>query len=305
MMNRKEFLSELENSLEGKLPQDEIREILTDYNDIFESYTYDEKSDESTTLELGSPAKIARKILEDTPIYIHGQENQFKPQVNKVNTNTKDLASISKRFVAFAMDTIVGTLILAIILFTAFLPFSTREMVTWSEATGSNGYEARLYKDNNGLTTKVEVLDRTGKYLFKGSTEDFSSFLDLRGIDYPEDFQARQHVITYKKTLPKNIRLLILLISLGAGNLFNSFITWKYDGYTVGKKLFKIKVEKIDGSKISFIDALLRELVIKSIANVILGGLINIGSFIWACLSNEQNTLHDRAVKTIVVSVKG
>jgi uncharacterized RDD family membrane protein YckC len=97
----------------------------------------------------------------------------------------------------------------------------------------------------------------------------------------------------------------MFLVLLGAGNLFNSLIIWKYNGYSIGKKLFKIKVEKIDGSKISFIDAVFRELVIKSVLSVISGGLISMGSFIWACFSDEQNTVHDRAVKTRVISVKG
>jgi uncharacterized RDD family membrane protein YckC len=52
-------------------------------------------------------------------------------------------------------------------------------------------------------------------------------------------------------------------------------------------------------------DALFRELIIKSLANVILGGLLNLGSLIWAALTSERNTVHDRASKTIVVSVRG
>lgn len=303
IMTRQEFLTELENSLEGKLPKDEISEILKDYNDIFDNSIYDGKTEESTLSELGSPAKISRKILEDTPAYI--PEKQSKSKANIAYADTRNLASIPKRFAAFAIDTIIGTVVLLTLFISAYLPFSTKEAVTWTEATGRGGYEARLFKDSNGATTKVEILDNTGKYLFKGSIEEFPSFLDSKGISYPEDFNERSHVVTYKRAIPMKVMLLITLISLGVGNLFNSFITWKLKGYTIGKKLLKIKVEKVDGSKISFIDALFRELIIKSFANFILGGLLNLGSFIWAALTNERNTIHDRAAKTVVVSVKG
>lgn len=298
-MTRKEFLTELKNSLEGKLPQDEISEILNDYNDIFGNGIYDGKTEEETAIELGSPAKIARKILEDTP------EKQFKSNADKSYTDTRNLASMSSRFGAFAIDTIIGTIILVIIMAAAYIPFLNQERVIWNVDNGGSGYEAKFHKDSNGLTTKVEVLDKNHKNVFEGSSEEFVSFIDSNKLDISKDFSIRKHVTTVKVPFPSRVKLLIFLTALLASNIFNSFITWKLKGYTIGKKLFKIRVQKIDGSAISFMDAIFRELIIKSIANVILCGLLNIGSLIWASLTSERNTVHDRAAKTIVVSVRG
>lgn len=302
-MTRKEFLTELETSLEGKLAEDEVREILNDYDDIFENSIYEGKTEEAVVLELGSPAKIARKILDDAPIL--EKENVYKLQINKGSKAAANTASLSSRFGAYVLDSIIGSIIILAIIFSAYLPFSKMDMVTWSEAKGGQGYEAVLHKDLNGLTKQVEVLDTTDKVMFKGSSKEFSDFLDSKGIRYPENFNTRKYVTSVKRPIPVRLSMLVFLVALLGGNLFNSIITWKYNGYTIGKKLFKIKVEKIDGTKISFIDAILRESVIKSLGNVLLGGLINLASFIWACFANGQNTLHDKAVKTRVMTVKG
>jgi hypothetical protein len=103
-------------------------EILTDYTDIFEGGIYDGKSEESTASELGSPAKIARKILEDAPVYTKDNHSRLHPPKNY--SDTRNLASLSTRFGAYVVDTIIGSIILFVILFAAYLPFSTKETVT-------------------------------------------------------------------------------------------------------------------------------------------------------------------------------
>jgi uncharacterized membrane protein len=64
-MNKKEFLYELENALEGRLPESDIREIISDYGDIFDNGTISGKSEDEVSREIGSPARIARTILGD------------------------------------------------------------------------------------------------------------------------------------------------------------------------------------------------------------------------------------------------
>ncbi len=64
-MNKKDFLNELENALDGKLPEADIREITSDYADIFDNGVAEGKTEEETAAGIGSPAKIARTILED------------------------------------------------------------------------------------------------------------------------------------------------------------------------------------------------------------------------------------------------
>jgi uncharacterized RDD family membrane protein YckC len=96
-----------------------------------------------------------------------------------------------------------------------------------------------------------------------------------------------------------NIILLVLLF--GAFNLFTTIFIWATNGYTPGKWMLKMRVVKADGSKIGFLDALLRELVIKCLANSALSGFLNIGSFIWGCITEDHKTVHDLVAKTRVV----
>jgi uncharacterized RDD family membrane protein YckC len=92
-----------------------------------------------------------------------------------------------------------------------------------------------------------------------------------------------------------------MVFLLGAFNLITTVILWATNGYTPGKWILKMRVVKISGEKISFLDAVLRELVIKCIANSLLSGFLNIGSFIWGCVTEDHKTVHDLLVKTRVV----
>jgi uncharacterized RDD family membrane protein YckC len=65
--------------------------------------------------------------------------------------------------------------------------------------------------------------------------------------------------------------------------------------------MLKMRVVKTDGSKISFLDAILRELIIKCIANSVLSGFLNLGSFFWGCVTEDHKTVHDLVAKTQVV----
>lgn len=95
--------------------------------------------------------------------------------------------------------------------------------------------------------------------------------------------------------------LLLTVLILGASNILTTIILWATNGYTPGKWLLQIKVLKINGSKISFLDALLREFIIKCVANGFCQGFLNLGSFIWGCVTEDHKTVHDLAAQTRVV----
>ncbi len=62
-MNKAEFLKELRDILAGKLPQEELTDVLSYY----EAYFEDSEEDEDTVAErLGSPASVAEQVLKDT-----------------------------------------------------------------------------------------------------------------------------------------------------------------------------------------------------------------------------------------------
>ncbi len=311
-MTKKEFLAELENALEGKLPADEVKEIIADYKEIFDCGLSAGKREEEISQEIASPAKIARKILDDEPLNTQGKRSRSSFNFSKEDyVNSQNIVPLLKRFGAYVIDTSAGALFLVAILFVLLLPFSTKEIVVGAEGAYAKydhgGYAAVLYEDEKGVRTRVEVRDAEEKRIFKGSQEEFVDFLDKNGTRYPEDFAMRTYVRTVKAPLPGRTIMLIfgLLLFTGAGNVFNAFTIWKFKGYTLGKKLFKVRVEKADGTELAFTDAFLREVVVKSLGNTVTGGLMNLGSFVCACVTREQKAIHDLAAKTRVVEVKG
>jgi len=64
-MNKDEFLRELENNLFGKIENDDLKNILMDYDEIFESSMAENKTEDETSNMIGSPSIVAKNILND------------------------------------------------------------------------------------------------------------------------------------------------------------------------------------------------------------------------------------------------
>lgn len=73
-----------------------------------------------------------------------------------------------------------------------------------------------------------------------------------------------------------------------------------FEGQTLGKKIVKIKVVKIDGYQASFGDYLIRWLF-RIIENNMLGGLIGLISI---CISNKTQRMGDMAAGTAIITLK-
>ncbi|WP_348824126.1 RDD family protein [Flavobacterium aestuarii] len=73
-----------------------------------------------------------------------------------------------------------------------------------------------------------------------------------------------------------------------------------FEGQTIGKKIVKIKVVKIDGYQASFGDYLIRWLF-RIIENNMLGGLIGLVSI---CISNKTQRMGDMAAGTAIITLK-
>jgi|GEM_PF-2139134 uncharacterized RDD family membrane protein YckC len=115
-------------------------------------------------------------------------------------------------------------------------------------------------------------------------------------------------ILNYLKYYPFGIMvsfiyLLYIILVFGVFNLITAFELWIFKGFTLGKWILKIRVISLNGRKINFWDAFLRDALIKGCGNLFTGGLLNIGSFIWGCTSAEHKTVHDLAAKTSVVNV--
>ena len=241
-MNKKDFLSELANALEGKLPEPDIREITSDYGDIFDNGTTSGKSEEDIAREIGSPAKIARTILEDGPE--KREYTGFQKNINEKMSRITEpdgrveigrLTSMPRRLGAYVIDCLAMGVIAIVLAFGLMIPIS------YSYA----------YRNSFGSVS-------------------FSN-------------------------------LLLMGILFGILNFFTTICLWVTNGYTPGKWMLHMRVVKVNGGKVSFLDAVLRELLIKGIANSVLSGILNIISFLWGCLTDDHKTVHDLAVQTRVV----
>ncbi len=271
-MNRKEFLDELENALAGRLTESDIREITSDYGDIFANGAENGKSEEDVAAELGSPARIARTILEDGPGRTGREYTDFQKNINEKTSKLFDkviepdrnvdvgrLASMSRRLGAYVIDGILLGVIVMGGIFALLVPlfmYSVRTEMTGYSVSGIPAGDMMIHMNEPGYATLTNF-----------------SITGVMG----------------------------LFLLMGAFNFFTTIILWATNGYTPGKYILKIRVVKINGSKLSFLDALLRELVIKCIANSIVSGFLNLGSFIWGCVTEDHKTVHDLAAQTRVV----
>lgn len=276
-MNKKEFINELENALDGKLPPSDIREITSDYGDIFDNNVAAGKSEEEVANEVGSPAKIARTILEDgidsgrRTVDGEREYTNFQKNINEKTSKIFDkviepdqkveiekLAPMSRRLGAYIIDSLLLGVVVIGGMMALFAPF--------------------LFMVRSSSSSEIHYVTSN-----LGSMEN--QMINMGGPASGFAF----------------VNIIIIFLLFGAFNLFTTIILWATNGYTPGKWILKMRVVKLNESKISFLDAVLRELVIKCIANSILSGFLNLGSFIWGCVTDDHKTVHDLVAQTRVV----
>jgi len=283
-MNKNEFLSELKNALDGRLSESDIREITSDYGDIFDNSAADGKTEEDVAKEIGSPAKIARTILEDGmdagvkagDSGSNSSENKggreytdFQKNINEKTSKIFDkvlepdrnvaiekLAPMSRRLGAYVIDSLLLGVVVIGGMIALFAPFL---------------YMVRTSSEIHTVTSNLGHMGN--QMVTMGGPASGFAFANL----------------------------IIIVMLFGAFNLFTTIFIWASNGYTPGKWILNMRVVKINGGKISFLDAFLRELIIKGIANSLLSGFLNLGSFIWGCVTDDHKTIHDLVAQTRVV----
>lgn len=264
-MKKYEFLRELENSLAGKLSETDINEVLSDYGDIFDNGMSQGRSEDEIAESIGSPAAISKTIVDDS-------QRSSTIDVNQaVRTDTSNLASMSRRLGAYLIDTFATSLLIIALLLAAFIPYSVSTEISTSQE----------------IITEVAGTSSASKnYIYPvESTNTAEDILDT--------FVA------------SNIRVVLffMLFSFGFLNIITAVELWIFRGYTLGKWITRIRVVNMDGGRITFWDAILRDVIIKSIGNAITSGILNVASFVWGCSTPEHKTVHDLAAKTKVISV--
>ncbi len=88
-----------------------------------------------------------------------------------------------------------------------------------------------------------------------------------------------------------------LLMKFFGAFLYFSIFTWRWQGQTPAKRLLKISVVKLDGSKISFYNSLERASGYTASASIVFLGFLQ---YFW---DRNAQTTHDKIAETIVVEV--
>lgn len=231
-LNRAEFLRELRENLRGRVNDNTLEDIVYDYNEHFDAGLRDGKSEQEVSVELGSPARIAREVLAEGP-------------TNQVNQRGLDIAPLGPRVVAFTIDALISSL--PIILVTKAF--------------------------NVGILAPL---------------------FPLMALQYPVRVVAPNTVITWTELVPGILSVLFFV-------LYQPVCMSLWQGRTIGKRIMSLKVIRKNGQQLTPGFSLFREVLGRTIVNVVSFGFSSIISFLWALFSPERRTIHDEVGGTRVV----
>lgn len=118
-MRKNEFLEELQHKLNGLISPSELKDIVNDYEELFEEGLREGRTEQEVCRELGSPAQAANSLLQE----IHPVQSSSGPSAAGVLT----YAPISSRMAAAIVDHVLAVFPLAFFGVLSVLPF----MILW------------------------------------------------------------------------------------------------------------------------------------------------------------------------------
>lgn len=83
--------------------------------------------------------------------------------------------------------------------------------------------------------------------------------------------------------------------------LYLTILPIVWSGYTASKKMFNVKIARVDGELATFQNMLLRELVGRYLLGVVSFGITNVVSFFMIIFRKDKRAIHDLIGGTIVV----
>ncbi|MCQ2008900.1 RDD family protein [Sporolactobacillus sp. STSJ-5] len=95
-MKQSEFIHELEIQLKGNISEEDLREVLSDYESFFISGREEGRADDEISAELGSPSYLAQLLRDE--------------QSQQGRTINKNIANPGKRLCAFLIDAVIAVL---------------------------------------------------------------------------------------------------------------------------------------------------------------------------------------------------
>lgn len=272
-MKQFEYLNELKENLEGRLSPEAIKDILSDYESFFISGREEGKTDDEISKGLGSPAFLAKSLIE-------AQEETKAPDMCIANPFSRFCAYLidaaTAVFPAFVLACILGIVILPILLFIEYP----------SPLAGSLNYVSySAYKEYSVAESPKPII--------------VNVTVDGKEVTQPpEDGQKSTQKDSAGPTPVTIVFALLVLLFYMFYSLAASLIL---KGQTIGKRIMRIRVCRSDTGLVTKDRILSRELLGKILVNSI--PIIPLISIFTILFTREHKALHDMISDTIVVEV--
>ncbi|MCO1603097.1 RDD family protein [Desulfosporosinus nitroreducens] len=271
-MTQSEYLRELKENLAGRLAPEMVMDILTDYESFFVSGREDGKTDDEISEGLGSPAYLAKALLQE----------QAQTETGQTEKPDKHIANPGRRLCAFLIDAVIAVLPAFIV--TSFLGSA---VLTF--------FLLMMYPSPLG-----------GAFVYTGyaTFQSFSVVESSPGssITIPEGSQENVRENVRESVLrPTTLSIAAALLALAFYLLYSVAATLIFKGQTVGKKLMRLKVRRSDSGPLTKGGIFSRELLGKVLINSI--PIVPLISIVTILLTKEHKALHDLLADTIVANV--
>ncbi|BBI30801.1 RDD family protein [Cohnella abietis] len=271
-MKRSEFLRELKLNLETRVSPDELKDILSDYESFFISGEEDGRTDEEISKELGSPAFIAKSLLEE-------HSNQGTKQLNKRITNP------GRRICAYLIDAVIAVipmLLLSIFIGAYSLPYFLIAAYP-SPANGVLATQALMIYTTSDSTSSVAISSRT---------ESVDNENGVRTVVEEQRKNAKH---------PMPARSILAIMCLVFYVFYSLICTLLFKGQTIGKKLMHIQIRYSSTEPTTTKAIFYREFLGKTLLNSI--PILPLISIFTILFTKEHKALHDMLADTIVSDV--
>lgn len=268
-MKQHEFLRELKENLESRMSPEELEDILSDYESFFISGREEGKSDDEISEELGSPAFLAKSLLEE-----HAGRETIQ--------RNKHVSNPGRRLCAYVIDAIISVLPILLIVLIMAKSFALPYIMFLSYPSPLPG--ASIYLSYPAYT---EFSEKSSSAVIRTYVVTESGRTKMVSENNPASGD--------KSRLPRYIPA---ILGLAFYLLYSLVCSLLLKGQTIGKKLMGIKILKSNENPATGGTIFFREFLGKILLNSI--PIIPVISIFTILLTKEHKALHDMLADTII-----
>jgi uncharacterized membrane protein len=290
-MKQSEYLRELEINLESGLSPAEVKDILSDYESFFTTGREEGKSDDNISEELGSPAYLAKTLIDEH----HGSGSRkeskkesnnepYKESGSNPGIAAKPSANPGRRLCAYLVDSVIAVLpaMLLSLIFMAGMNLSYMMFIfSPSPVVGASAF----------FSYSAYTVEKSGTVISTNTKETnrdvISTQVYRKGLDGE-----------WASSRPNKGSIAFAVFSLAFYLLYSTVSTFLFKGQTFGKKLMRIKVRRTSTEQVSGGMIFIREFLGKVLLNSI--PIVAIVSLFTMLLTKDHRTLHDMLADTVV-----